>query len=351
MTASEASFVGFAKQAAKGTIMSVDANFNYVLFTEGSMAPNSIFLPLDMEVGGGALVRSLAKVGVTSAGAFTFIPRPLSLGWMLLGALGDADAAVQQGATAAYLHAFHLPTDQFDAPYFTFRSKPGGMWGETFLDCRVAALSLTWRAADFMRANLAVLGGTPTPNVSTASWSESTYVDGGPQFLAPVFDIELPTATDIKVLSGAFTMGMNIPLDEQWITGAYEPDDFEINSRVFTLSMTVKITDESLYEKMSYDPAGTATAWVAEVYKEADFKLLFNSDTLADTGYPYSLQIEANGDNQASGTANVAWSVTPIALRAGRQVTLNVTGTWLADPGAGEPITVSLINTKATDYA
>jgi len=38
------------------------------------------------------------------------------------------------------------------------------------------------------------------------------------------------------VLSGAMTFGMQIPLDEQWITGSYYPDDFDINNRAFSLT-------------------------------------------------------------------------------------------------------------------
>jgi hypothetical protein len=37
-------------------------------------------------------------------------------------------------------------------------------------------------------------------------------------------------------------------------------------------------------------------------------------------------------------------------MRAGRQIVMNVTGTFLASPTADEPITVRLINQKTTQY-
>jgi hypothetical protein len=293
------------------------------------------------------MLRSLVKVGVTSGGVFTFIPRPESIGHFLLGALGNVGAATQIDTSAAYSHAFDLGTDQFAAPYFTIRSSPGGLWGETFQDSRVAALGLNWKAADYVRASVALLGGTPTPNVSTAAWTAASLVDSGPQLLAPLGVVELPTGTSAKVLSGSFAAGMDIPLDEQWITGSYEPDDFDINQRSFTLTLAVKLTDGSLYEKIMYDPAAGG-AWAASVFKEANINLQFVSDQEADTGYPYSILVEANGSTGAA--ANVAWSATPIRLRAGTQVTMAVTGTFLADPAAGQPITVTLTNQRTTDY-
>lgn len=347
MTASERSFVGLAKQTAKGTPNTTDSDFQYMLFTDGSVGPNNIFLPLDQEVGGGAMLRDVKKVGVSSGGGFTIIPRPTILGHFLLGALGEAAAPAQQGASAAYAHAFSLPSDQFAAPYFTVRSSPGGMWGEQFQDCRIAALGFNWRSPDFIRGSVAFLGGLPTPNISTASWNAAAYVDGGPQFLSAVTAIELPTGASAKALSGSFVAGMAIPLDEQWVTGSYQPDDFDINSRSFVLSLVLKIADKSLYNKMSYDPADGA-AWTAAIFREANFLLKFQSDVEVDAGYPYSLQVAANG--QTGADANVTWSVTPVALKAGRQVTIVATGTYLADPLGLDPVTVTLINGQSTQY-
>lgn len=348
MTASEASFIGLAKQVGKGTINSTDASFKYFLFTEGQAGPQNSVIPLDQEVGGGAMLRGMAKVGVVSAGAFTIIPRPEILGHFLLGAIGTAEAPVQQGATTAYLHEFVMGTNQFDAPYFTVRNSPGSLWGETYRDCRISGLSLAWRAADYLRGQVSFFGGLPTPNVSTTTWEPLAKVDGGPQFLAPLFTMEVPDGTAMKVLSGAMTFGMQVPLEEQWITGSYYPDDFEINNRAFSLTLVVKATSAELYNKMSYDPANGA-AWTADLFREADIDIKFVSDIDAGTGYPYQVQILANGES--GDTSNVLWSCTPISMAAGRQLTFAVTGMFVADPsGAIEPITVNLINQKSTAY-
>lgn len=339
MASSEGSFLGLAKQTAEGTPNTTDAQFDYMLFLESALAANNIFRPLDREVGGGALPRGMVKVGVNSGGPLAFIPRPVTVGHLLHGVLGDVSTA---GVGPSYTHSFALPTDEFGAPFYTLRNAPGNLWGEQFQDCRVTGLSLDWRGADYLRGTVSFLGGLPA-KVSTAAWSVPTYLDGGAQFLAPLSTIELPTGTDAKVLQGSFIAAADIPLDEQYIVGKYVPDGLDIQNRSVMLSMLVKVTDDVLFTKMAYDPAA-GSAWAAEVFKEANLNFVFNSDQEADTAVPYSLTVTANGNS--GDTANVVWSCRPIGLRAGRQVTMQVNGLFLAD--ATLPVQVDLVNTEAT---
>lgn len=343
MTASEGSFIGLAKQTAKGTPNTTDNAFTYFLFTQGNAGPNNLVIPLDQEVGGGALLRNMVKVGVNSGGQYQIIPRVDSIGHFLAGALGDAAVV---GASAPYTHTFKLAADQFAAPYYTIRSAPGNLWGEQFQDSRVAGLSLNWRAPDFVRGGLALMGGLPK-TVSTATWSPLTYVDKSAQFLTPVSSFELPTATAIKVLSGSVNFGLNIPLDEQYIAGSYSPDAFDINSRSVAIQLVMKIEDATLYKKLAYDPAGGAD-WAVGMFREANFLIEFQSDQMAGGATPHSLTVAGNG--QTGADANVVWSISPISLAAGRQITAVVTGMFLASPTAADPITVTLVNAHATDY-
>ena len=43
MTASEKSFLGLAEQTAQGTPNTTDAEFNYILYTQGGGAVNNVF--------------------------------------------------------------------------------------------------------------------------------------------------------------------------------------------------------------------------------------------------------------------------------------------------------------------
>ena len=351
MTASEKSVWGIAKQVAKGTPNVTDNLFKYMLFTEGVASPQNMNLPLDQEIGGGAMLRSVIKAGVTSMSQLTFIPRPEIIGTLLLGAVGKTSAPTQipPSTGTAYKHTFIQDTDQFSAPYFTVRSAPGGMFGEQLQDMRVAALGFNWKAADYLRATVGLIGGLPTPSISMTSWTPQTYLDGGPQFLATLGTVEIPEATSVKCLRGSFTIGLDIPMDEQWIVGSYQPDDFAINSRAAVVSLLLKIEAEALYKKMMYDPA-SGSAWLADVMKEGNIHLQFQSDQDAESTVPTPFSLQFKGNGLSTADANIAWTISPIGLRAGRQVTAVVTGTFLASPTAAEAITVELTNKKSTQY-
>lgn len=441
MTASEGSFLGVAIQSAAGAKETRDDQFKYLLFREGSVAPNNISIPLGPEVGGGALERSIVKVGVNTGGALDIIPRPETLGMFLYGITGqvssskvwdddailalhdldgstittnlgqpsvahkvsvvgtatangditvagnvagapDTEVIALNGTTrvegtklfqtitgitlptdagesasvgwdtGAYQHVFTLPTDQFAAPYWTVRSAPGNMWGEEFMDARFNMLSLAWQSPGFVTGGVGILGGLPAHINDMSAWNAASYVDGGPQFITPVGDIELPSSTNINVLSGGFAAQASIPLDQQYVVGSYVPQGLDIVQRAFALTLAVKITDDTLYKRMQYDPAG-GSAWLASLYKEGNFKVYFASDqdaadvkrTDQSAGAPYSFQIAGNG--QSGANSNVIWTAQPIAPRAQRQIVMAVNGLFVASQ-SGAPITVTLVNQRAS---
>lgn len=346
MASSEGSFFGLAEQVAKGTPNVTDAEFDFLLLLRDALGVNNVNLPLDREVGGGALTRNVVKAGVTSGGALRFIPRPVTTGQFLNAYFGNSSSAV--GSGTEYTHTFTFGASQFTAPYYTIRSAPGGMFGHQYPDQRLAALSFDFAARDFLRASAAFIGGTPS-KVDTAAWAPTTYLDEGPQFLTALSHIEIPDATVLKVLGGSINLQNAIPLDEQWVIGSYTPDDFAINSRAISLSLRVKIADDgALYNKMSLDPAGGST-WVASLFKEGDIDISFISNVIADGTTPYSLTFHANGQAAATGDSNVVFQAAPIDIVPGRQVTMDIVGTFLADPTAGdEPVSVELVNLETS---
>lgn len=102
MAAAEGSFMGLAFQSAFGTPNTTDADFKYLLFRQGQASPNNIVIPLDPEVGGGALARSMVKVGVNFGGSFDIVPRPETLGHFFYGATGKVVSAANRVATAVH---------------------------------------------------------------------------------------------------------------------------------------------------------------------------------------------------------------------------------------------------------
>ena len=351
MASAENTNVGLAKQTAKGAINDTDAEFKYFMFNRGGIGVNNQYIPDDDGIGAGSILSGMAKGGVFSAGAFEFVPRSEIIGHFLTGVLGAAAAPVDHPDSDSghgFKHVITLQSaDKFATPYYTFRSKVGGLQGETFQDCRIMSLALNWRAADHIRAAMTVIGGAPVSKVATTNWAPATYLDLKPSFLAPTTVIESSAFGALKVLRGSVSFANAIPLDEQWITGSYSPDDFDIVKRQITISLLLKVVDATLYNKMAYDPADGG-AWAASIFKAADISLHFKSAQCYHDTDPYAIKVLAN--SHTDNDANIAWSVAPIDLQAGKNVTMLATGTFLASVSAHEPVTVELYNDHATQY-
>ena len=77
----------------------------------------------------------------------------------------------------------------------------------------------------------------------------------------------------------------------------------------------------------------------------------FDSDINIGAGTtPYSFQIEANEQAQATGDSNITWTAQPLDIVAQRQIIMQLQGTFLADPLATQPIKLTLVNDRATAY-
>jgi len=332
MASAENSYVGFAKQSAKGT--PATTGFGYFSFSRGGIGPQNQYISPDQEIGTGGLPTDLEKGGVFSAGAFEFTPHAHNIGHWLTGVLGESAAPVADGT--GYKHTITMKTDVFDTPYYTFHSKPGNLWGEEFDDCRIAALTLSWKAADYVRAQAAVIG------LAAAGGSVLTAAapDVKPTFIAPV-SVITGLGETLKVLRGSVSFGAQIPMDEQWITGAYYPDGVDITARQIGISLLLKISDATLYNKMQYDPAG-GSAWLAGIFKD-DIEVDFYSSQTYDTGKKYGIKIIPDA-------ATIAWTAQPISLQAGKIVTMLANGVVLKPSGSTEPVVVELYNDTSTQY-
>lgn len=338
------SHFGVALQSAKGSPIITDSLFEYMYFTEGTgVTPNPVILPLDQEIGAGPLVRDVRKVAVSGAGSLEMIPRPNSIGWLLLGALG-----VVSTTTGAYHeHLFKFATNQFDLPYFTMRRRTTAVGGDVASDVRIAQLAFNFQSANFLRAQAAFLGASaPSYVEDTSAWTPDSYLDSTPPLLTCLGSVELPDGTSLKALSGSVTIVNGMPLEEQFILGQLNPDDIEVTSRAIVFQFAVK-ADASLYRQMMYDADG-GSSWSTTILKEADIDFKMQTSEIAGGAQPYEIAFHANGQDEASGEANIAWNVQPISVRGNRQVVMAITGTVLADSSGAEngPFSVVLKNSK-----
>lgn len=337
MASSNNTRLGMAIQTNGSTINTTAAAFNYFTYGEGAMGVTNMNVPAEDGIGTGGFPSAVEKMGVFAQGGFDGVAHAQSLGLLLYGALGAKAAPTADGQ--GFVHAFSVGTDKLALPYFTVRqynpSLAGG--GEVFPHARVAGLGLSWRAANYLRNQVALMGAVADFDTDVADWSPT--VDLGPTFIAPKATIAWPSET-VKVLSGAVQFGAQIPLDGQWITGSYTPDAMDIVSRQAAVQLVLKITDNTLYRKFVYDPAGGA-AWAANIMKEGGVTLTFESSQVYDTAKPYKLVIAFDNTSE-----NVAWAAEPLSIRAGQPVTLAITGTILG--ATNSEVTATLYNDTAT---
>lgn len=344
MTSALDSHFGLAKQTAKGSENTTDAEFQYFYFSEGpGVSPVPIVVPLDQEIGSGSLIRNVKRLGVSSGGSVSMIPRAESIGWLLLGALGTVSTVTSAGYNT---HTFKFGSNEFTTPYFTIRRRTTALGGEIAPDVRVAGLSFNFAAADFLRADAAFVGAGLPKKADTASWDPTSYLDPTPEFVTANGSLSL-AGESLKVLRGSLAIGNNMPLDEQFIVGSLTPDDIEMVSRAIVMQATVK-ADADLYTQLMYDSAG-GNNWTTGILKDASLSMSFESTEVITGATKYSLEFHAN-EEAAAGTPNIAWSVEPVVLRGNRQVLMNVTATVLADNAsyADGPFSVKLVNTRTS---
>lgn len=350
MTSALDSHFGLARQTSgKGTPITTDNLFKYFYFSGGpGVGPAPVNLPLDQEIGAGSLVRDVEKVGISTAGGINFIPRAETIGHLLYGALGDVSTAT--GATYN-THTFKFGSDEFDLPYYTFRRRLGAInGGEIASDVRVQSLTFAFQGMNFLRAQAGFLGtGAPSYESDISGWSPTSYLDTTPPFLTAKGAFELPDGTSLKALSGQIAIGTSMPLQEQAIVGSYTYDDAEITNRAIAMSVIVK-ADATLYEKMMYDADQTDGSWDTTIYREANIDMNFKSSRIISGAQNHQISFHFNGENYASGNANVVWTVQPINLQGNRQVLMRVTGMVIADTTSNSdgPFSVQLINEVAS---
>ncbi|MCX7596716.1 MAG: hypothetical protein N2235_23810 [Fischerella sp.] len=438
MATAEKSLLGFAEQGGKGSEVTDDANFKYIYFTEGTMGVNNINLPLDPEIGGGAMLRNIVRAGVSTAGQIAFIPRPKTLASMMAGVLGqaavqsyginwdafgpgwittnqdysnnpvtlttsnrievlvvqntgsitingknDSDGAIlmqiPSGSgqpklgtftssvdfkkivnvtisgsaklkigireTGATTYQLSLNSDQFSLSYYTVRFLPGKIWRETFVDTRFIALGLEWAASQFMRGTLTMLGRSP--KIDTGSQSLSVTPDNGNPFVGVSGFVEFG-GTSLKTVAGNFAIQNQVAMDEEYVIGSYYPESLDIVSRTAAINFITKVDDADLYKKLTYNP-GASNEWSEQIMRDGNFVFSMASEPRsAPSTSPFSANAPSGYQNlrnriliYANMDANkMAWTATPIGLRAQRQITMQMSGLFLAD---ADPIRVQIV--------
>ena len=338
---------GLAKQTAKGTPQST--GFTWFLATEQTAGAQPRVQQLPTEMGGGMLPRGLVKTGISGMAALRGVPRPESIGHILLGLCGDVTTTAEDPDTTPasgdeyYSHEFKIGADPAEVPYYTMWRALGTSFGEQVADVRVASLTMDMAAINFVSGEFSMAGIEPTLVTDISSWNPAP--DTSPPFVACTGSVKIETGdttTTLPVRAATLTVANGQAVDQNFIIGSYYPRDIDIIQRVVTLEFVVLVTGSTVYGKLMYDPAGGA-AWVPDVFNTAavqhiTFKSAENIAGMTLTPIPYELSLTA---------AEADWTATPIGMRGADNVLVRVSGV-IKQPGSGDPISLVLKNSTAS---
>jgi hypothetical protein len=335
---------GLAKQTAKGTPALV-ADATWFLATDQSAGAQPRVRQLPREMGGGMLPRGMVKTGVNGMAALRGVPRPDTLGHILLGLAGKVTTTqVDPDTTPAsgdeyYSHEFVIDTDPASVPYYTMFRAISNSFGEQVADVKIAALTMDMAAINFVSGEFSMAGIEPTLVSDISSWSPAPAAT--PPFVACVGDVKLQSAdtiTTLPVRSATLTIANAQAVDENFIIGSYFPRDIDVIARTATLEFVVLVKDSTLYGKLMYDPAG-GSSWLADMFDTASvdhitFKSAEDIDGMTTNAIPYELSLTG---------AKAQWAAQPISMRGADNVMVRVAGT-IIQPSSGDPITLTLKN-------
>jgi hypothetical protein len=339
---------GLAKQTAKGTPAAV-ASATWFLATDQTAGAQPRVRQLPPEMGGGLLGRGLVKTGVSGMAALRGVPRPDTLGHILLGLAGDVTSVQTDPDTTPasgdeyYTHTFVIGTDPAEVPYYTMFRAVSSSFGEQVTDVKIASLTMDMAAINFVSGEFAMVGIEPTLVADISSWSPAPV--STPPFVACVGDVKLESAdtiTTLPVRAATLTIANAQAVDQNFIIGSYFPRDIDVIARTVSLEFVVLVQSSTLYGKLMYDPDG-GTSWLADVFDTAavdhiTFKSAEDIDGMTLTPIPYELSLQG---------AKAQWVAQPISMRGVDNVLVRVSGT-IIEPGVGDPITLTLKNNTAS---
>jgi hypothetical protein len=291
----------------------------------------------------------MVKTGVNGAAGLRGVPRPDSIGHVLLGLAGSVTTTQEDPDTTPasgdeyYEHVFTIGSDPADVPYYTMFRAVSTSFGEQVTDVRMASLTMQMAAANFVTGEFAMAGIEPALVSDISLWAPAPVAT--PPFVACVGAVKIETGDDtttLPVRSAALTIANAQAIDENFIVGSYYPRDIDVIARVVSLEFVVLVENATKFGKLMYDPAG-GSSWLASILETSavdhiTFKSANDIGGMTLTPIPYELSLAG---------AKAQWAATPISMRGTDNVLMRVTG-MIVQPSTGDPITITLKNDIAS---
>lgn len=290
---------------------------------------------IPLEVGQSLTPKGAYKQGANVMGGATIMPRlENSIGLFLLAGLGKVTTT--NPSTGVYQHVFKFNTNEINIPWVAGRRMiPGrdNVYGNGIVgwDNKVNLIRTSVTAASPIEMMIQLMGRIPEMDNHPEVWAGNTFEDFTSIPLACKGVFKLPTITDFDnplPVTQVVAEMINVtttPRNEM-IVGSYFPDDVVPLTRAMTFRFQYKWKDAAMAQ-YAFGTALKATSWsptpfitttsgsdyAVDLYAEAPYNI-------SGTTTPFSLRIRAN---------EMFWQPSPISLRAGDIVTMDMMGTGL----------------------
>lgn len=342
--------IGWKPQSAQG--VAATGEFYWHKAQNSNFSIVEQIRPLPPELGGGLLPDGVTKTAYWTKGRIDFVPRlQQHIGW-LLWSLAGSGALTGNGP---YQHLFPGRADDIIPDnWLTFRrlvpNADGTMYGETFTDCKVTGFTLRAVPGQLLTCSVNVSGLTAaaTDPAAGVGWAPMTDNSGYESYsgipIATVGGFEMPKGMALNNINSAALTIDNGPADDaaMLVLGSYSPHTVLPLARSIRIEVTAFWTGATIYKNV-YMNGGTS--WSPIIFTGySPFEMYFHSPSnLPNKAYPGTIGFYA-----APGA--ISWTVTPLELRGGDVILLNMVGMVNAVT-SGDAWEIYLKNGRSSLYA
>lgn len=263
---SQAGFVGFKTQAAKGTYMDPGAvapnQGVFVRTRSGALGGNRELLVPDPEIGGNRDIPDAQLGPISFSGEYDAYLRMESLAFMLKAVLGTADAPSGTALTG-YTHTV-TPSDT-TLPWISVEEQIANQYMNfKYTDCKANTFHMEADSNGYLMGTLGMIGLTQAIQ-STPTASGSQRVDTSPLIVGTNITIQWNGAT---LPAKSFSLDINNNLeDDDFRLGSLFLGDLVEKRREITMGCTIRPNDAALWKTAMWG-GPTATVPLGQSFKD-----------------------------------------------------------------------------------
>lgn len=290
--------LAFAVQSAKGTPVSVDANFKKARVNNASLGIQQAVGRFPQEVGGTYHPGGEYKMFYAGAGAVNWSPRlEGDIGYLLYALMGSVASSGTSDAAGVYTTTFRPAADHCNHPWLSLRRyipncDVESASGEYMYDAKMSGMAISMAAGGPAVADMAFISinaGTASDasdwdTTMTSEYESTDSVILAPASVKPVLkavtgiDLGGGLASDFSVPTIAMQLGVANAFSAdgirpELVIGSYQPDDAVIVGQTISFQITYKWADPKLYNAI-YNYGHDAYVWSPRIlYSGVEFTL------------------------------------------------------------------------------